>query len=90
MAAAIAAFPWTTACSPKTMTLPGADTMNGGAIGDGFDFCPFRVDFAIMEPFSSERNWIDCTAPRPLHGTTGACASFLEIVILDLFSSNKF
>lgn len=34
MAAAMAALPWTTACSPKTMTLPGADTMKGGAMGD--------------------------------------------------------
>ena len=27
-------LPCTTACSPYTMTLPGADTMNGGIIGD--------------------------------------------------------
>ena len=33
MAAAMAALPWTTACSPKTISLPGAETMNGGAIG---------------------------------------------------------
>lgn len=26
-------LPWTTACSPKTMTLPGAETMNAGIIG---------------------------------------------------------
>lgn len=26
-------FPWTTACSPHTMTLPGAETMKAGAIG---------------------------------------------------------
>lgn len=34
IAAAMAALPWTTACSPKTMTLPGAETIKGGAIGD--------------------------------------------------------
>lgn len=34
MAAAIAVLPCTTACSPYTMTLPGADTMKAGAIGD--------------------------------------------------------
>lgn len=34
MAAAIAGFPYTAACSPKTITFPGADTMNVGAIGD--------------------------------------------------------
>lgn len=34
MAAAKAALPWTTACSPKTMTLPGAETMKAGAIGE--------------------------------------------------------
>lgn len=34
MAAANAALPWTTACSPYTMTLPGADTMKVGAMGD--------------------------------------------------------
>lgn len=27
-------FPWTTACSPYTMTFPGADTMKGGIMGD--------------------------------------------------------
>lgn len=26
-------LPWTTACSPKTMTFPGAETMNAGIIG---------------------------------------------------------
>lgn len=26
-------LPWTTACSPKTMTLPGAETMKAGIIG---------------------------------------------------------
>ena len=34
MAAAMAALPWTTACSPNTMTLPGADTMKVGAMGE--------------------------------------------------------
>ena len=34
MAAAMAALPWTTACSPKTITLPGADTMKVGAMGE--------------------------------------------------------
>jgi hypothetical protein len=34
MAAATAGWPKTAACSPKTMTFPGADTMNVGAIGD--------------------------------------------------------
>lgn len=29
----ICTFPCTTACSPYTMTLPGADTMNEGIIG---------------------------------------------------------
>lgn len=32
--AAIAAFPWTTACSPYTMTFPGAEVMKAGFIGD--------------------------------------------------------
>ena len=27
-------FPWTTACSPTTMTFPGAETMKAGIIGD--------------------------------------------------------
>jgi len=26
-------FPWTTACSPKTITFPGAETMKAGIIG---------------------------------------------------------
>lgn len=26
-------LPWTTACSPKTMTFPGAETMKAGIIG---------------------------------------------------------
>lgn len=34
MAAAKAALPCTTACSPNTMTLPGAETMKAGAIGE--------------------------------------------------------
>jgi hypothetical protein len=29
-------LPWTTACSPKTMTLPGAETIKGGIIGVDF------------------------------------------------------
>ncbi len=32
--AAIAAFPWTTACSPYTMTFPGAEVMKAGFMGD--------------------------------------------------------
>jgi hypothetical protein len=31
--AAMAALPWTTACSPKTITFPGAEVMKGGIIG---------------------------------------------------------
>jgi hypothetical protein len=31
---AVSTFPWTTACSPYTMTFPGAETMKGGIIGD--------------------------------------------------------
>jgi hypothetical protein len=27
-------FPWTTACSPNTITFPGAETMKAGIIGD--------------------------------------------------------
>lgn len=30
----LSTLPWTTACSPKTMTLPGAETIKGGIIGD--------------------------------------------------------
>jgi hypothetical protein len=29
-------LPCTTACSPYTITLPGADTMKGGIMGDDF------------------------------------------------------
>ena len=34
MAAARAALPCTTACSPYTMTFPGAETIKAGAIGE--------------------------------------------------------
>lgn len=37
-------MPCTTACSPYTMTLPGADTMKGGIIGD--DCFRFRAGAA--------------------------------------------
>lgn len=48
MAAAMACFPWTTACSPKTMTLPGAETIKGGAMGED----AFRDIFALIaNPF---------------------------------------
>lgn len=39
MAAAIAAFPCTTACSPYTMTFPGADTIKAGASGEEDFLC---------------------------------------------------
>lgn len=34
MAAAMAGLPYTAACSPRTITLPGAETMDGNSIGD--------------------------------------------------------
>src|SRR5688572_13227338 len=43
MAAATAGLPKTAACSPKTMTFPGADTMNAGAIGDETFLSMFRM-----------------------------------------------
>ncbi len=39
----MAAFPWTTACSPYTMTLPGAEVIKAGFIGDE----GFRVDLGL-------------------------------------------
>lgn len=39
MAAAIAALPCTTACSPYTMTFPGADTIKAGASGEECFLC---------------------------------------------------
>ena len=47
MAAATAALPKTAACSPKTMTFPGADTMNAGAIGDE-TFLAIALDARLM------------------------------------------
>lgn len=73
MAAAMAALPWTTACSPYTITLPGADTIKAGAIGDeGFlamflfvSFVPLIADLmvdsvmeGVVDAPPSELSWL--------------------------------
>jgi hypothetical protein len=45
-------LPCTTACSPYTMTLPGADTMKGGIIGD--DCFRFRAGFVSVDERTAE------------------------------------
>lgn len=65
-------FPWTTACSPKTMTLPGAETMNAGIIGvdalrSSFPREAFFEDLCvplilIFATFSSRASTLECVA----------------------------
>jgi hypothetical protein len=58
IAAAIAAFPYTTACSPNTITFPGAETMNGGIMG---------IEFLL-----GERGGLD--VPEPLLSVSVICS----------------
>lgn len=50
IAAAMAGFPCTTACSPKTITFPGADTINGGIIGEDCFLTMGVLFFPLFEP----------------------------------------
>lgn len=52
MAAAMAGLPYTTACSPNTMTFPGADTIKAGAIGD--DVFRFIAFFGFPTPLGRD------------------------------------
>lgn len=54
MAAAIAALPCTTACSPNTMTFPGADTMKAGAIGEDERLPIALFGFPVSMPLESD------------------------------------
>lgn len=54
-------FPCTTACSPKTITFPGAETMKAGIIGD--DCLRFNCERGFEAGFSSP---LICTRFTPL------------------------
>lgn len=49
-------FPWTTACSPYTMTFPGADTMKGGIMGEDCLRSMAGLDGTALVLGSSEAN----------------------------------
>jgi hypothetical protein len=52
-------FPCTTACSPYTMTFPGAETMKGGIMGDDCFLCSAGAPFfsVVATSGSCEANW---------------------------------
>jgi hypothetical protein len=51
-------FPWTTACSPYTMTFPGAETMKGGIMGDDcfLSIAGARVEVDVVPEGMAEPN----------------------------------
>ena len=65
IAAAMAALPWTTACSPYTIVLPGAETRKGGASGleclrscMGIRLVPFAA--GVLVPFVVGSTTVTC------------------------------
>lgn len=70
-------LPWTTACSPKTMTLPGAETIKVGIIGvDCFlsRFIPRRV---FLFPLISVFAIVSVTSAT-------VCVPFTPFVLADI------
>lgn len=68
-------MPCTTACSPYTMTLPGADTIKGGIMGD--DCFRFRAGFMSVVAGTAdgilEANWVRAVSTGECSGVCVDC-----------------